>query len=232
MSFSHRMNSGSYRAWWNDWDIVEVAFSKTHVTFGLSVELPSDWHETQHGTLSIGLLWLHIYLMFPWYTRYEDHYQCSGPKIGFQFFSDLLWIFHGNSTGKSGDRSTTTIHMPWHWRFTAHEVLNAKGEWEPAKRAYMGEIDGRVTETHDYRYTMKSGDVQHRTAEIYIERRKWWRTWYPWKLTRQCIAVDFSDEVGERTGSWKGGTLGCGYDMLPGETAYQCLRRMEAEREF
>jgi hypothetical protein len=39
-------------------------------------------------------------------------------------------------------------------------------------------------------------------------------------------------EVGERTGSWKGGTIGCGYTMLEGETPLQTLRRMEKERKF
>jgi hypothetical protein len=49
---------------------------------------------------------------------------------------------------------------------------------------------------------------------------------------RTSIEVGFDDEVGERTGSWKGGTIGCGYDMLPDESAVQCLRRMERERKF
>ena len=62
-----------------------------------------------------------------------------------------------------------------------------------------------------------------------------WRVlkrWPIYKWYRKSINVQFSDETGERTGSWKGGTIGCGYDMLPGETAEQTLRRMEKEREF
>ena len=35
-----------------------------------------------------------------------------------------------------------------------------------------------------------------------------------------------SDEVGEETGSWKGGTIGCGYNLKPGETAEECFDRM------
>lgn len=44
--------------------------------------------------------------------------------------------------------------------------------------------------------------------------------------------VEFSDEVGERTGSWKGGTIGCSFDIQKGETAEQALKRMEKTREF
>jgi hypothetical protein len=39
-------------------------------------------------------------------------------------------------------------------------------------------------------------------------------------------------EAGKRKGSWKGGTLGCGYELKKNETPLECLRRMESEREF
>lgn len=42
----------------------------------------------------------------------------------------------------------------------------------------------------------------------------------------------YTGEVGERAGDWKGGTLGCSYEMLPRETPEQTLRRMEKERKF
>jgi hypothetical protein len=41
-----------------------------------------------------------------------------------------------------------------------------------------------------------------------------------------------SKECGERKGSWKGGTLGCSYELLPNETPLDCLKRMEKERKF
>jgi hypothetical protein len=69
-----------------------------------------------------------------------------------------------------------------------------------------------------------------------VEEREWRPRWFKWTSLfarkRKTINVDFNDEVGERTGSWKGGTLGCGYDLLPNETPLECLRRMERERKF
>jgi hypothetical protein len=57
--------------------------------------------------------------------------------------------------------------------------------------------------------------------------------WCPWKkMVHTSIDVKFDGEVGERTGSWKGGTIGCSYEMLPHETPENTLRRMESEREF
>jgi hypothetical protein len=51
-------------------------------------------------------------------------------------------------------------------------------------------------------------------------------------MVSTTLDVKFDDEVGERSGSWKGGTIGCSYEMLPNETPEQTLRRMEKEREF
>jgi hypothetical protein len=50
--------------------------------------------------------------------------------------------------------------------------------------------------------------------------------------TQKTISIDFDREVGERKGSWKGGTLGCGYELLPNENPLECLRRMEKDRKF
>lgn len=132
------------------------------------------------------------------------------------------------------------FNMPWDMVHLndRHQVLRADGTWAPFVGSWERdkEPDGRKVETFDYRYTLKSGEVQHRTAKVSVERREWrqkWLRWCPWFAKKaQYIEIEFSDEVGERTGSWKGGCIGCAYDMKPGETPEQTLRRMEAERKF
>lgn len=137
------------------------------------------------------------------------------------------------------------IHMPWDYTFIRHDVLMADGSWKRVARGRFDEVGDegcpwnwtdKLQETHDYIYTLRSGTVQHRKATIGVEEREWrqkWLRWCPWfAKVRRTIDVSFSDEVGERTGSWKGGCLGCGYDLLPGETPLECLRRMERERKF
>lgn len=181
--------------------------------FSLYLEFPSDWHEGQCATLHMCLVWGSIYFSFPWFKRYEDHYQCSGPMFGFSFFEDLLFIYYGNSTGSPKDKTSTAIYMPWHWVHRRHTILSEK-------------------ETHEYTYKLKSGEIQNRLATINAEEREWRRWWLPSKLIKKFIDISFNDEVGERTGSWKGGTIGCGYEMKQGETPLQTLRRMEVERKF
>lgn len=98
-----------------------------------------------------------------------------------------------------------------------------------------------VTEIHDYTYHRKNGDVQRVKAHIHVNRMVWRMRWWPilpFKKVRTSIDVQFKDvdgkvtEVGEGTGSYKGGCTACGYDMLPGETPWQTLLRMESERKF
>lgn len=119
---------------------------------------------------------------------------------------------------KKGQRNLTTQLG------TSHEALQAREE-----------IERGVSHTYLYQYELKSGEIQNRTATVYVDRMTWRARWWPIiprQHTRTSINVSFSDEVGEGTGSWKGGCTGCGYEMLPGETPEQTLRRMERERKF
>jgi hypothetical protein len=88
---------------------------------------------------------------------------------------------------------------------------------------------------YPYRYVLKDGTVQERIATVHVHRMEWRARWWPiiWKRkVSTSIGVNFNEEVGEGSGSWKGGCTGCGYEMLPGETPEQTLRRMEIERKF
>lgn len=130
------------------------------------------------------------------------------------------------------------FYMPWMLQHFEHKVMLPDGSWTEFVGSWERdkEPDGRWTATYPYRYTLKNGTVQERTATIHVERRIWRRRWLMWtsfgQQATKAIDVEFNDEVGERTGSWKGGTIGCGYEMKPCETPEQTLRRMERERVF
>lgn len=177
----------------------------------LNVEFPSDWHEQRRGWVRLGLGFVTVAVSFPWPWVVPDEYQCSGPMYGFKFFEDILWIYYGKDKGRGEQR--LTVWMPWHWQHRESRVLTE-------------------SETHPYRYVLRNGTVQERTALIRVEYGRWTRAWLPRVKESRWIDVQFSDEVGERTGSWKGGTIGCSYHMLPGETPLDTLRRMERERKF
>jgi len=50
--------------------------------------------------------------------------------------------------------------------------------------------------------------------------------------TGQNYTIKRFDAVEFKNGSWKGGTLGCGYTLRKNETPLECLKRMEVERNF
>ena len=57
--------------------------------------------------------------------------------------------------------------------------------------------------------------------------------WAKWPMiTKHAVDFEFNDEVGERSGSYKGGVIGSSENIMPGETPVQAIQRMEAEREF
>lgn len=178
----------------------------------VEIEFPSDWHEERRAWVRLGCGILSVAFSFPWRKTVPDDGQCSGPTYGFYFFDDSLVLQYGKTHGTRGDPQKH-IRMPWAWTHREHKILSEK-------------------ETHPYCYRLRSGEVQARTATINVESRLWTRYWLPWRLYKRTIDITFDGEVGERTGSWKGGTTGCGYEMLTGETPLQCLRRMESERKF
>ena len=126
--------------------------------------------------------------------------------------------------------------MPWDWGANIrNEVQNEKGKFVMASDARAGiarralikagidpqelfalEIpDGRKIYEAPYKYTLKNGEVQERIATFYVEEREWrWRIFHPFaigpKIISRSISIRFNDEVGERSGSWKGGCTGCG----------------------
>lgn len=174
--------------------------------------------------------------------RYEPHEIME--SWGFKFFERSIHFNWGPHC--------KIVHLPWEFDHVKTEVLRPDGTWVPYvgsweigplrivndRGATLGgkEPDGRWQETYDYTYTLKSGEVQHRKATIYVERMEWrWRClkWLPlFAKKRQSITVEFDAEVGERTGSWKGGVMGTGYTMLPGESPLETLRRMELEHRM
>lgn len=143
-------------------------------------------------------------------------------------FDSIVWCW--------GDY-TKFFHMPWEFTHIKTEVLRADGTWAKRVQSYeSGEPDGRQVWTEPYRYVCRSGDVQEVTATFYVDRMEWrrkWTRWCPWfAKVRTSIDVQFSDELGDAAGSWKGGVIGTGENLKPGESPVECLRRMERERVF
>lgn len=52
-----------------------------------------------------------------------------------------------------------------------------------------------------------------------------WLSWFRQPKIRRVLDISFSNETGPEKGSWKGGVMGDGIDMLPGELHEAAFRR-------
>lgn len=173
--------------------------------------------------------WGELFIRLP-FNSFKD--QCEYPDYGIIFYSvngetpNHIWIRRGYR-GK-------TINFPWAYKFWKREVLFKDGNWFRGEDFWDKDKYGDLVlrETFPYTYILKSGEKQERTATVYQEKR-YWRNWFKLNtMMRHYLEIEFSDEVGDRSGSWKGGTIGCSFLMNKGETSEQALRRMEQTRKF
>jgi hypothetical protein len=213
--------------------------------FGLSLSL-MNWEEDEDWSLHIRLGWPNIFIKLPLPRRKpkDDMMDQWGIAASPASWSEVMvhWGEH-----------TKIIHAPWsptHYRSSILApdgrswITEISGHRIPRNAVALGEAQCDWWRLADvphwkkelpYRYVLQSGEIQNCTATISVEEREWRWRWFPWlpigKVARS-IDVAFSAEVGERAGSWKGGCIGCGYDLRHDETPEECLARMERERKF
>lgn len=212
---------------------------KSGVLLALSLDKFSD---PAHWSLHFAVLGLSVYITLPFPVRKET--EDILDRWGFSIYREeamhLEW----------GPKRKKILWYPWKRQRRNEWHRGVDGAWfirektgykTPHPWTPWYEDPKVLLQKLEYRYVLDSGEVQVRTATIAETRSEW--AWgclrktkinWPWPLMKvsRYIEVHFSDEVGERSGSWKGGCIGCGYQVLDGETPEQALRRMERERKF
>lgn len=221
----------------------EVSTSITQL-LGL-IALPIVLLHSWSGLLLIPFIflgWGRLYIHLPVKTGIQE---CDSARWGINIHDHAIFVYTGS--GNIFGSSLKSVYLPWALQWVRTSTLLNDNTWYnevPGKvRTYDDSKNDKGThnwieenrwkETHDYIDSYDNSVVQ---ATIGVREHEWRPKWFKWTSLfakkRRSITVDFSDEVGENKGSWKGGTLGCSYDLLPNETPYQCLKRMEKERIF
>lgn len=219
---------GCFRMLSDSWGFIwgEIGFRR----LGFALEY-SVYHDEAHIRICIG--WPAFYFKVPMIITQRPGTEDWNATYGFATFEGAI---HFNWRLKC-----KIIHMPWTWGSAVRwSVFDAIGRKIPKIHEYGKDKgpyeDGRHVETHPFVYVLRSGEIQKRTATIWGEEMEWRLRYFPWlpwpRLIKRSIAITFSDEVGERSGSWKGGTIGCSFDWRNGESMRSCLQRMQHEREF
>jgi hypothetical protein len=207
----------------------EVTFGRPGWALGLSL-----FDDPPHFSLHIQLWRIaNVYVRLPFLRRFAREPEEMMETWGGSYDAEM-----GTLVLRWGAKYKH-VNMPWrNWQHIAHDVRRPDGSWVPFVGSWEcdKEPDRRQTETHPYHYLLQSGEKQDRIATIHVERRIWRLAGLRWTSRFQRVShsidVSFNEEVGEGTGSWKGGTTGCGYELRPNETPRECLRRMERDRRF
>lgn len=132
--------------------------------------------------------------------------------------------------------------LPWrNWRHVRYSLYDKKGKhfwtehdgdktaWD-AKQAVKHALSKVYFQIEDY-----DGAIIDVTT--YIEEREWrlgtglfsWLSLFKSPKVRRSLDIEFSAEVGKEKGSWKGGVLGHGIEMLPGEMHEEAFDRYCAQ---
>jgi len=196
----------NWRYWWganNDWNL-ELAWGLCGL--GVSYTQSSDSEQGRTGHLAVVLMQVFFSLRRP-----------ATPERSIRALidSEYLWVqwYVGDD---EMDSHPWMCQWPWRrWHHVSHDRIGP-------------------TRTAPYRYELESGEIQVVDARYTPEEREWRWMWpgCPIRSVQRYIDVAFSAEVGDGTGSWKGGTVGCNYDLRPHEQPLAALRRMERERRF
>lgn len=217
----------------NNWIIFYFGWN-----FDISYEL-CGYFDPRHR-INLDLIFFSLQIILPIKSKYTD--ECDSPKYGISYHGQILWIHRGGKGNMKGGSKWWTIYMPWIYQWVRTSKLRKDGTWEHEtkgnRKDFYKDSWKKIIweESYNYNYVLESGKVQERLAAIKVTETEWRWHWFKWlgfpKKIKQFIDISFNDEVGERTGSWKGGALGCGYELLKHETPLECLRRMEKERKF
>jgi len=205
--------------------------------------------------LHVGFPWL-----FGIYLTLTGVYRCKSVETGIAIHNNAFWIYPLSWIDESNSkdpwyRKHHAYHFPWDLNWYRTEILshdlksvvyvdqtkvNLGKDWFE-RHKIQEEAQTKESKLYSYTYTLKNGEIQKCFAKTYASKMTWRARWYPIipiKRTGISIWADFVDEngkvteVGEGTGSWKGGVTGTGYTLRKDETIEQCLRRMESERKF
>lgn len=166
--------------------------------------------------------------------------ECDPPKWGVAIHNNTFWIYKGGEGNLNGGNKWWTWDIPFFttsWVRTS--ILLKDNTWAHEtpgnnQRFYDDEWKQKQM-SWDYDFTDKTDNTVIPT-KIYVEEREWRPKWLTWTKkfakVRRTIDIHFSAEVGRRKGSWKGGVIGCGYDLQPNEHPIDCIKRMEFERDL
>jgi hypothetical protein len=178
-----------------------------------------------------------------WSSPRGGYWQIDQRKYGMYQFENHFVVLLGRQSHSSSTTQSWSTFLPWNeWRHTRYRIFDkdfnkiredvftgAKGEWSK-----KWDITYKFKESIEkVRFCFFDYDDELIWADTYVEEREYERgeKWFKWLSifwpTRVYRSLDmaFDKEVGDRKGSWKGGTLGTSIAMEPTDNHETAFRR-------
>ena len=158
-------------------------------------------------------------------------------EYGFSLSEDFFQIFYGPQTNDSTTTKSWGKSLPWkQWRHISTTVFDKDMDIAYEQIAGVKNPLEKYTVIQNMprrQFLFKDYDGELITAQVHVERWHWkfGQGWFKWlslfkkDLIRTSIEMNLDKEMGPEKGSWKGGTVGLGFDMLQGESVKQTFIR-------
>ena len=163
-------------------------------------------------------------------------------RYGAYLFENHLNVMYGRGDANFhrdifGEEQRWSCFLPWNeWRHVRLSLYGLTGEpiWTGGeKHSYDEFCKVRESVVPKRVFAFKDFDGEDISATTFIEEREWrrgekwfrWLSWFSAPKIRRSLSLSFNKEVGPKKGSWKGGTIGHGIDMEPGELHEAAFRR-------
>lgn len=174
------------------------------------------------------------------------YYDTTKREFGIRYRDGHLTIEHGPQPMEWPNPWQHSWIIPWtQWRHVRHSIYNLEG------RLFADLPKGPFLDTYGATkalenacpascFAFKDFDGEELVATTRIEEREWrfgtgyfkWLSMFRRPKIRRSLDLEFSGETGKRKGSWKGGTIGTGIDLAPGELHESGFRRYCAENNM
>ncbi len=214
-------------------------------TRGISIKLP-NWVLKPHSIRVFPQNWdasTIERLGRNWY----DHY--TPREYGVWYSDHFLNVMYGVQSHDSSTEQNIGWFIPWldtrHIRQTFMDENHNKIIDAPEFGKKYGEHswdDYRAVVNSIPRTNLSFKDYDGELIEVscYINEREWryGTGWFEWigrlkkPLIQRTVDLEFSKEVGRRKETWKGGTIGAGCEIKPGESIYDAFCRYAADNEL
>jgi hypothetical protein len=230
------------------------SFSDHYRTLAICLRSSDDEDRATTFRISIGR-WSFLSVVPGWMIRparkkvYPQWDQATIDRLGRDWYWDItpreysisvndghLSIHYGRQTLDSSTEQSWGCFLPWtQWRFVRHSFYGDSGEHFATIPKGMKWDERRAIEEKcpTVSFAFKDHDGEELIATTKIEEREWhfgegwfkWLSWFRKPMIRRSLDIEFSGETGPEKGSWKGGTIGTGIDMKPGELHEAAFRR-------